>query len=38
MVVGGHSVYPLWLSFGVMGLVFLLLLALASRLYPGLVR
>lgn len=38
MIVGGHGMYPLPLSFGVMMAVFLLLLAIASRLYPGLVR
>lgn len=38
MIVGGHGMYPLAMSFGVMMAVFLLLLAIASRLYPGLVR
>jgi ABC-2 type transport system permease protein len=38
MIVGGHSVYPLTLSFGVMLTVFALLLVAATRLYPGLVR
>jgi ABC-2 type transport system permease protein len=38
MIVGGHGLYPLAMSFGVMSAVFLLLLAIASRLYPGLVR
>ena len=38
MIVGGHGVYPLALSFGVMSTVFLFLLSVASRLYPGLVR
>lgn len=38
MIVGGHGMYPLPLSFGVMLGVFLLLLAVAARLYPGLVR
>lgn len=38
VLVGGHGVYPLSLGFGVMTAVFLMLLALASRLYPGLVR
>ena len=38
MIVGGHGMYPLVMSFGVMLGVFLFLLAIASRLYPGLVR
>ncbi len=38
MIVGGHGMYPLAMSFGVMGAVFGLLLAIASRLYPGLIR
>ena len=38
MIVGGHSVYGDATSFGIMLLVFLLLLALAARLYPGLAR
>ena len=38
MIVGGHGVYSLEISFGVMISVFLLLLAIASKLYPGLVR
>jgi ABC-2 type transport system permease protein len=38
MIVGGHGMYPLAVSFGVMAAVFLLLLAIATRLYPGLVR
>ena len=38
MIVGGHSVYSLEFSFGVMGLVFVALLTLATHLYPGLVR
>jgi ABC-2 type transport system permease protein len=38
MIVGGHGMYPIGMSFGVMLAVFLLLLAIASRLYPGLVR
>lgn len=38
MIVGGHGVYPLAMSFAVMAAVFLMLLAIASRLYPGLVR
>jgi ABC-2 type transport system permease protein len=38
MIVGGHGMYPLPLSFGVMAGVFLLLLAAAAKLYPGLVR
>ncbi len=38
MIVGGHGMYTQATSFGVMGAVFVLLLAAASRLYPGLVR
>src|SRR5665811_1758874 len=38
MIVGGHGVYPLAMSFGVMSVVFLLLLVIASKIYPGLVR
>ncbi|BAL25304.1 ABC transporter permease [Azoarcus sp. KH32C] len=38
MIVGGHSMYTQATSFGVMAAVFLLLLAAATRLYPGLVR
>lgn len=38
MIVGGHGVYTAATSFGVMTGVLLLLLGLASRLYPGLVR
>ena len=38
MIVGGESVYAPALSFGVMLAVFGVLLALASRLYPGLAR
>lgn len=38
MIVGGHGVYTPATSFGVMTGVLLLLLGLASRLYPGLVR
>lgn len=38
MIAGGHSMYSQATSFGVMSAVFLLLLAIASRLYPGLVR
>lgn len=38
MVVGGHGMYSQAISFGVMAAVFLSLLAIASRLYPGLVR
>lgn len=36
MIVGGVSTFPVITSFGVMGLVFLILLALASKIYPGL--
>jgi ABC-2 type transport system permease protein len=36
MIAGGTSMYPLSLSFGVMLLVFLALLTLAAKLYPGL--
>lgn len=38
MIVGGHSNFATSTSFGVMLLVFAALLALASRLYPGLAR
>jgi ABC-2 type transport system permease protein len=38
MIVGGTSVHALGTSFGVMLLVFALLLGLASKLYPGLAR
>lgn len=38
MIAGGKSVYAGSTSFGVMLLVFLVLLTLASRLYPGLAR
>jgi ABC-2 type transport system permease protein len=38
MIVGGHGMYSQATSFGVMSVIFLVLLAIASRLYPGLVR
>ncbi len=38
MIVGGESVYGNGMSFGVMALVFSILVALASKLYPGLAR
>ncbi|HCE08679.1 MAG TPA: multidrug ABC transporter permease [Oxalobacteraceae bacterium] len=38
MIAGGKSVYAASTSFGVMLLVFAVLLALASKLYPGLAR
>jgi ABC-2 type transport system permease protein len=38
MIMGGQSNYAGSTSFGVMLLVFAVLLALASRLYPGLAR
>ncbi len=38
MITGGHAVYPLSTSFGVMVGVFLAFLLTAARLYPGLVR
>jgi ABC-2 type transport system permease protein len=38
MIVGGKSVYASSTSFGVMLMVFAVLLALASKLYPGLAR
>ncbi|MCL4700743.1 MAG: ABC transporter permease [Burkholderiaceae bacterium] len=38
MVVGGASVHPWSTSFAVLLLVFAVLLALASKLYPGLAR
>ena len=38
MITGGHGMYSLVTSFGVMTFVFLLLLFFAAKLYPGLVR
>lgn len=38
MIAGGRSAYTPALSFGVMLLVFIVLLGLASKLYPGLAR
>ncbi|HJV28222.1 MAG TPA: ABC transporter permease [Aromatoleum sp.] len=38
MIVGGHGMYTLATSFEVMAAAFLLLLAVATKLYPGLVR
>ena len=38
MILGGHSVYSLTLSFLVLFLVFLVFLLAAARLYPGLAR
>ncbi len=38
MIVGGHSTHGLVVDFGIMGAVFLLLLAIAAKLYPGLAR
>ena len=38
MIVGGQGIYPQIFSFGVMSAVFLFLLVVASKLYPGLVR
>jgi ABC-2 type transport system permease protein len=38
MITGGQGVYPQIVSFGVMSGVFLLLLVVAARLYPDLVR
>ena len=38
MIVGGRSAYAAGTSFGIMLLVFAVLLALASTLYPGLAR
>lgn len=37
MIVGDHGMYPLVLSFGIMAVVFLFLLASAAKLYLGLV-
>jgi ABC-2 type transport system permease protein len=38
MIVGGKSVYSGSMSFGVMTAVFVVLLTMASKLYPGLAR
>ncbi len=38
MIVGGHGIYSQVTSFGVMSAVFLVLLVIATRLYPDLVR
>ena len=38
MIAGGHGVYALSTSFGIMAVVFVVLLVIAARLYPGLVR
>lgn len=38
MIVGSSSLYAASTSFGVLLLVFVLLLASASKLYPGLAR
>jgi len=38
MILGGHSVHGLAMDFGIMAAVFLLLLAIAAKLYPGLAR
>ena len=38
MIVGGKSIYADTTSFGIMLMVFAVLLALASKLYPGLAR
>lgn len=38
MIIGGHGIYSEATSFGIMAAVFVLLLGLASKLYPGFVR
>jgi ABC-2 type transport system permease protein len=38
MILGGHGMYSEATSFGIMSVVFLLLLATATKLYPGFVR
>jgi ABC-2 type transport system permease protein len=38
MILGGHSAHGLMLDFGIMAAVFLLMLTIAARLYPGLAR
>ncbi len=38
MILGGHSAHGLLLDFGIMAAVFLLMLVVAARLYPGLAR
>lgn len=38
MIQGGKNMHPLGVDFGVMALIFLLLVAIAAKLYPSLVR
>ncbi len=38
MILGGHSVHGILLDFGIMAAVFLLMLVMAAKLYPGLAR
>ena len=38
MILGGHSIHGLAVDFGIMAAVFLLMLLIAARLYPGLAR
>ncbi len=38
MILGGHSTHGLFLDFGIMVAVFLLMLVVAAKLYPGLAR
>jgi len=38
MILGGHSVHGLAMDFGIMAAVFLLMLVIAAKLYPGLAR
>ena len=38
MILGGHSTHGLFLDFGIMAAVFLLMLVVAAKLYPGLAR
>ncbi len=38
MIQGGQSLYGAWLDFGVLALVFAVLLAITSKLYPAVIR
>ena len=38
MIEGGHSVHGLPADFGILAAVFLLLLVIAAKLYPGLAK
>lgn len=38
MIEGGQSVHPLALDLGIMGIIFLVLAAIAAKLYPSIVR